>query len=240
MTNLTPHLVYGTVSNAAGTALTGVVVTAHDRTTGGKTAVGVDSTGQYLLDLANISPDYSNGDAITIFVRFGGYTGESSFTLDISTGSNAVDITAYAGVTDATIRTSLWDGMYQTLQNGVFAISTNNIHQSMNDKLIESEGYPQVTIYTPEVEGTPISMSKKKLKKKVTFRIDVYHTSAESMKSLADEVENKIWTATDVWKGLFLFDPVLEASDYDWWTDDKSKIHYTTFIFSFGYSGTVA
>lgn len=237
-TPTTPFIIYGTVRDADKAIISNISVVGHNRTNDEKTSRSTDSKGRYIIDLANLTTNHATGDSITIFVRTQGYTGEISFTLS-GEGGIQKNINTLAKVTIATLRTNLWDGMFNTLKTGIFEISTNNIHGAMNDTQIDDEGYPQVIIYPPLIKTRHLTVGRKKLEKKVLFKIEVYNKQAETMKVVLDEVENKIWSAQDVWRGLFLTDLDTDQVDYDWYTVGDKKVHMGTLEVTFRFIGSV-
>ena len=67
-----PYLVYGIVYNSSNSASSGVSVYAKDETTGESTpSVTTNSSGQYIIDLANLNSGYTTGDFIQIIASGG-------------------------------------------------------------------------------------------------------------------------------------------------------------------------
>jgi len=139
----------------------------------------------------------------------------------------------------STLRTDVWDLIYNALQTGTYAISTNNIHGAMNDSLITSEGYPQVIIFSPAIETTAKDFKKELHEKKINIMIEIYHKSTEAIKVLVDEVEDKFWEAEKdgIWGDSFLFNLEMPDNDYDFWQDNKKTIHRATLNANFIYMG---
>ncbi len=71
-------------------------------------ATATNSSGQYILDLANLTTSYENGDIIRVYVEYQGYMTWSDHTVQIGEGSGTVNITLY-------IRSGLKDGVRSTV-----------------------------------------------------------------------------------------------------------------------------
>ena len=129
----------------------------------------------------------------------------------------------------ATLKTDIWKVFYDHLQTGTYAISTDNIFSAYPDE--ESVTYPMVIIYPPATSTRRISQGNyANTVKEVNFTvpIEVYHNSAKNVKSLIDEVENKIRTGMDVFTNNSLYNIQFESSDYDWWIESNKKVHRCT------------
>ena len=93
----------------------------------------------------------------------------------------------------ATIRTNIYTTLYNHLQTGTYAITSNNIHPSFNRDQTTKEGYPQIIITKPIVETSRLTFgSANSYSVPFTVRIDLYEDSAAESKALADEVMNKL------------------------------------------------
>jgi len=234
----TPYVVNGTITNESSSIVASVIVTAHNTTNSERITTTSNSIGRYVLDLANLTSGYTIGDSITIYVRFDGYTGETTFTLS-GEGGVEKNVSTANQVTFATLRNSLWKAFYDTLQTGTFEISTNNIFSAMNDKIVSNIGYPIVIIYPPDIDREGINLQNTSLECKTSFTIEIYHTSSENVKVLADEVENKVWLAQEVWDGLNLKGLKTPGIDIDWYEEGNKKIHIISFGAEFVYDGVV-
>lgn len=95
----------------------------------------------------------------------------------------------------ATIRTNIYTTLYNHLQTGTYALTTNNIHPSYTHLQRIQEGYPQVVINEPTIEMNKITFGTKGLYE-VPFSvvIDIYEDNSVEAKSQADEISNKILT----------------------------------------------
>lgn len=247
-----PYVINGTVIDTDSTIVTSTNVIAHNTTTGERVnPFATTSSGRYVLDLANLSSGYSQGDSITVYVRQNGYTGEVTFTLS-GEGGRETNITTTNQVTFATLRNKLWTAFKSTLNSGTFAISntltnsqdndvnaTTRIYSAMNDTLISDVGYPLIIIFPPLPERVGVTLDNAETDGEINFLIEVYHTSSENAKILIDEVENQIWRAQEVWTGLGLDNLNMPAGDNDWWTEGNRKIHRIGINANFTYNGVV-
>lgn len=238
-TPINPYLIFGTPTDESSSTLPeDTVVKAHNTTTDERIETRLNSSGQYVLDLANLTSGYSEGDSITVYVRNKGYTGETSFTLS-GEGGRETNISTANQVTFATLRNTIWKAFYDTIQTGTFEISEDSIFSSMNDKLLSREGYPVVIMHTPTVDRVGYTLPNEDVECSVSFLIEIFHTSSENAKILSDEVENKVWLAQEVWDGLNLRDLETPSVDNDWYTEGNKKIHIISFNANFIYEGTV-
>ena len=116
----------------------------------------------------------------------------------------------------ATLRTDAYTTMYNHLQTGAYAISTNNIHPDYNDRQFQEEGLPQVTI---KVTTSKTKLSTGRVKHlydcSVMYLIEIRHNSAANARTLADEVVNKITTGLSIFYNSGLKNIQWEEDDYD-------------------------
>ena len=128
---------------------------------------------------------------------------------------------------------NLWNIMYNHLQTGTYAISTDNIHGAMNDVQIDSEGYPQVIILTPKYELSKITMDGKHTQLDVNFNVQVFHTNGENIKLLFGEIVGKILSGESVFLAEGLSQMKIISGTHDYYTTGNKKIHYMTKDFNF-------
>lgn len=91
-----------------------------------------------------------------------------------------------------TLRDDLWTAVYNFLQTGTYAISTNNIYSSFNDKLISDIGFPLIIIPKPKIMREIIGMGP--MPDEIisgVCEIIIYNNQAETVKTLTDEVSKK-------------------------------------------------
>ena len=169
-------------------------------------------------------------------VRDGKYVGESTFTL--SGQNREVNLTVNF-ITPETIRDKSWLMLYNHLQTGTYALSEDSIFSAMNDKIIADEGYPLVIIEPPKVENVKQVINRDGIRQKMlSFTIMVYATSAQAVKILADEVENKLDSG---WRSLAasgLKNLEFPDGDYDWYTEGSKKVHVYVIPVLFKYTRT--
>lgn len=145
-------------------------------------------------------------------------------------------------VTMATLSTTTWDVMYNHLQTGTYAISTNNIFSAYNDKIINDVGLPVVVIYPPTFSIKQLDMKGETLLAPISFMIEAYHKSAQDCKVLIDDIQNKIVVGYDVFAAARMKRPRdreewINTISYDSWNHgDKHRIHKYTLEVNFRYS----
>ena len=128
------------------------------------------------------------------------------------------------------LRTDSYTTMYNHLQTGTYALTTNNIHPHYNDKQFKEEGLPQVIILVNTVrEKQTIGRENHLWNAMVTYSIVVYHNSAASARTLADDVVNKIITGKAVFYAVGLKNLQWEEDDYEvqYYGANKSMHKYT-------------
>jgi hypothetical protein len=139
----------------------------------------------------------------------------------------------------ATIRTNAYTDIYNHLQTGTYAITTNNIHPSYNRLQRIQEGYPQVIILEPIVSMEKITFGDNGLwEVPITVNIDVYEDSAADAKTVADEVTNKILTGRRVlrtagFKNIKFLPDEPRAEPYS----QVKTLHFYTIVFTAVYRG---
>lgn len=97
------------------------------------------------------------------------------------------------------LRTLAYTTMYNMLQTGANAISTDNIHSNYNDKQMLTEGYPQVImrVFTSKER---VNISGDLIEAEVTYDFEVRNTSASDTRSLMDEITDKALAGRTVMK----------------------------------------
>jgi len=136
-------------------------------------------------------------------------------------------------VTRATIRTSSWDAVYNLLQTGTYAISTNNIFSAFNSQLIEDKGYPVVIINSPSASINKETVTGLKTNSDVMIAISIYHNSAQNVKALTDEVTNSLLSGRTVLAGNGLKNMNIGEGVSDSWQEGGKKKHRIDLIVSF-------
>lgn len=219
----TPYIVYGTITDTSNSAVQNVAVVFTDTTTNEYTSTRTDSQGKYAIDLANLTGGWTSGDSVTASVRTKGYIGESTFTIS---GENKLLNFTVETISFSTLRNKAWMIVYNVLQTGTYAISEDSIFSAMNDQIVATEGYPLVIIEPPKISNNIVTLNRDGFKKKsISFNIMVYHKTAENVKILTDEVENKLDSAWKVFYGAGMRNMEFPEGDYDWYTEGNKKIH---------------
>lgn len=126
----------------------------------------------------------------------------------------------------STLRTDVWQMVYNHLQTGTYAISTDNIHGAMNKNLVEDEGYPQVVIERPKVNNMKAVVNNRIMTADISFTIMVYHTGGANVRVLADEVVTSIRTGWRTLNGYGLKNIEFPEGDNDYFQEGaKSTVH---------------
>ena len=135
----------------------------------------------------------------------------------------------------STLRNDVWELVYNHLQTGSYAISTDNIFSAYPDKPVD---YPMVIIYPPDIKISQLTVGlgpNKMWEATITFHIEVYHTSAANVKSLADEVTNSLLSGEEIFVQNKLYNMEFTDTDYDWWLEGRKKIHMIAIDVAFTY-----
>jgi len=140
----------------------------------------------------------------------------------------------------ATLNTDLWDTMYNHLQTGTYALSTDNIFGAYNDQLIADKGFPCVIIKPPEVNIMEKDFGGQIVKADVSYVISIYHKSSASMKVQTDEVINKIRTGSSVFSAVGLKKVregfITDVAYTTWQTTPNHRVHMQTIAINFRYT----
>lgn len=131
-----------------------------------------------------------------------------------------------------TIRTDSWNNIYTYLQT-TNPISTNNIYSALNSKLITAVGYPLVILYPPSASFESVTVTGQIIKNEVDMMIEIYHTSSQNCKAIADEVTSKLLAGRATFNGEGLKRLQIDSGDTDVWDDGKKTIHRITFNITF-------
>ena len=101
----------------------------------------------------------------------------------------------------STLRANIYTTLYNHLHTGTYKITSyDNIHPSYNRLQRIQQGYPQIIINEPIVSINKITMGAtgSVYECNVTINIDIYEDSSADVKSVADEVTNKIISGRSV------------------------------------------
>jgi len=126
----------------------------------------------------------------------------------------------------ATLRKDVWQMLYNHLQTGTYTISTDNIHGAMNKQLVEDEGYPQVIITRPKINNIKLVANNRIMQADIAVTIMVYTTGGDTVRVLADEVNNSIRTGWRTLNSYGLKNIQFPEGDSDYFNEgSKSTIH---------------
>ena len=137
----------------------------------------------------------------------------------------------------ATLRANCYTTMYDHLQTGNYAISTNNIHPNYNDQQLMSEGLPQVIIKL-KAEVKKLSADGSIREAIIDYMIEVLHNSAQNTRTSMDEIGNKIRSGKTVFTAVDLY-PREEGEDSpeESYYSSNRTIHRGVLHFTFVYIG---
>jgi len=141
----------------------------------------------------------------------------------------------------STLRTNIWDTIYNFLKIGTYKITDSaKIHSSYNDQLIASKGYPMIIIDAPITTVSKDNRMGNSLIRKAEFilSISIYEKSISNAKKTADEIQNKFITGKTTLSGLQIKNLEFDDDDYDVYNDGNKKIHVYTLNFSARYDGS--
>ncbi len=216
------YIVTGTVTDGDSAVVASQDMRVIDVSGGGFLVATTNGSGVYSVDIDSLGT--SSDSSITVRSTGGGYIGEATFVQDASAGKTQDITVRFFG--NATIRHQAWLTLYNLLQTGDFAISTDNIHSAMNDKLVKKIGFPIVIIEPPKVDNIRLTINDGDARSRnISFMIRVYHNGSKNMKILMDEIEDKIYTGRDVLTRNRLRRFEFLEGDYDFYTDGDQTIH---------------
>lgn len=92
----------------------------------------------------------------------------------------------------STLRDNSFTTMQSVLEDETDGLSTSNIHSSYNDRLMKSEGYPQVIINQPDIDRSTIDFNNSLRNCIITLEVEVRHSSAENLRKMMDEVNDTV------------------------------------------------
>ena len=92
MPNL-PYIVYGTITDSDSTNPSGAKIVLRNDRSGQKISTVTNSSGQYLLDAANLTSGYVESDRLTSICAFGDADGESNFLISDNLGGKNANVT---------------------------------------------------------------------------------------------------------------------------------------------------
>lgn len=134
----------------------------------------------------------------------------------------------------ATLNTDVWDSVYTYLQTGN-PISTNNIFSAFNSTLSKTKGYPLVIISPPSSSMNKLTIGGQLTQSEIVMTIEIYHTSSASLKSLKDNVVDKLIAGRATFASAGYKRMEISGGDTDSWAEGKKKRHRATFDIKFFY-----
>jgi len=141
----------------------------------------------------------------------------------------------------ATLTTDKWQILYDFLQTGTYALSTNNIYSAYNDELIANKGLPLVIIYPPSVSISLVDLPGNHKMVDIVYNIEVFHKTSKECKSLVDEIVNKLCAGQNVISAYDMRrkrEGFISTLDYDSWQSGKHRIHRYTVAVNYRYGNT--
>lgn len=88
---LIPHTIYGYAKNYEGVVLVGATVGAINQNTSESLSASTASDGSYVIELANMPSGYQNAHIVLITASYGGYTANTTVTVNTSLGLQKAD-----------------------------------------------------------------------------------------------------------------------------------------------------
>ena len=145
-----------------------------------------------------------------------------------------------ANISLASVRALTYTHLYNFLQTGTYAITTDNIHPSYNHLQRIQEGYPQVIINEPTVEMAKMTFGPAgQYEIPISVIIDIYEDDSAGAKTVADEVTNKIFTGRSVLNDVGLKRIKFEGDSIDVEPYSQIKtLHTYHLVFTAIYVGT--
>ena len=141
----------------------------------------------------------------------------------------------------STIRTNVYTDVYNHLQTGTYAITTNNIHPVWKDEQLQDESHPQVIITNIIVPEDKITFGRVGMYEvSISFTIEAHHNSAANARTLADEILSKFKGAGKaVLESAKLNNIKLDSESYDMinWAPNELD-HVYTMLFTARYIGS--
>jgi len=159
-----PYIVKGRVTDSNSTNPSGVKVVARNDRTIENINTTTDASGDYILDLANLSSGYNIGDQITIIVRDGLEEGDGSFTITSSETVQTKNITTSEILDSSDVAYCTITEVYDELDGKTTTDISANL---IRDKILRSEAF--------------IDLKTKTSFKSNTVTDEFYDTSDETM-----------------------------------------------------------
>jgi hypothetical protein len=163
----------------------------------------------------------------------GGFTINMPGTEGESSGGFTINLpsTTPPSYTSSSPIDTAWQIMYDHLQTGAYAISTNNIFSAWNDKLVEDVGMPLIVIYPPSFSRSCLSLNGAVVQDPVSFTLEIYHKTSKDVKQLTDEIISKLVNGYSVFATSGLKRDMknwIKTVDYSAWTNGNHRLHRYT------------
>ncbi len=158
-----PYVVTGTITDSDGANPSGIKVVARNDKTINNINTTTNASGEYILDLANLTNGWQVSESITIIVANGLESGSSSFAIATGEASQSVDITMTEIVDSADIAYCTIQEIYDELDGKT---STDIAANIIRDKVLRAEGH---------IDLKTLSSFKSN-----TFTSEIYATTGES------------------------------------------------------------
>ena len=126
-----------------------------------------------------------------------------------------------ANLTIATVRTNAYTEIYNHLQTGTYAITSNNIYPNFNHEQIIKDGYPSIVINKPKINFERLTLaSLGRWRVPISVEIECWHNSAANAKTVADKITEKILSGISVLRSKGMYNIEFDG-------DDTQTIQYT-------------
>jgi len=198
LTGRTSYPVAGIVYEPNGTTLvSGGTVKVTYR--GDSLTFTTNSSGQYILDLANLPTgnDYANGISFLVeaWNSTGNYYQSALRTVNTTNGSDEYNITLDS-VLDKNIhmlvQKTIWNIL---LSDSMVAYFTPKVIDQIPTALMKGSGFPYIIVYTPTVSKNQLTLSSSGLiDKTVHIMIETYDKKQINVRQLADAIDTALTT----------------------------------------------
>lgn len=202
----TPYPVDGIVSSAAGAVVSGATVVVTYQ--GDKLTATTNSSGQYLLDLANLPTgnDYANG----IRFRIEAYTSNQYYSttalVNLNVGETYQDITL-SSVSTSNMHTLAQKIVYNILNSdNMVSYFGANLKDQIPPDLERGGGFPYIIINSPTISEERLTLGPaRKFKDKVFLAVEIYSKIQKNVREVADAVRSALVSNQDTSRGGGLY-----------------------------------
>ena len=228
------------------TALEGAYVLAENLTTNETlTSEPTNSSGKTVIDAANFTSGYSNGEQIKITALYAGRYKIETVTIDTTQGASSQNFTTIdVDISKATVSTDVWDCMRNVLNDdSTLSSLVSHIHGTYPTKFIEpkktgdvADSLPFIVIHKPNIPEEKLTISKKKFP--LTIDIEIFTDKARTLKQVSDAVRARIESFRDILyqtSALCHFNVTGDTEDFD--LRQNKRIHINRLTCSFLWVG---